>query len=145
MTQPAPVLVTSRKVGMWGVMPVISGALSLPTEVVSYTALISNTGNLVAMAVITDPIPVGMTLVTQTLAATLDPPPICAEGVIHWSGVVSGGDTIRLGYAFALTLAIQRGDRITNTVEIAGSVLGPLTRRAAVVWSWNVWLPLVVR
>jgi hypothetical protein len=30
-------------------------------------------------------------------------------------------------------------------VEIAGSVLGPLTRQAVVVRSWNVWLPLVLR
>jgi len=86
--------------------------------------LISNTGNLAAMAVVTDPIPMGMTLVTQTLTATLDPPPIYSEGTIHWSGVISGGDSVRLGYAFAPTPTIQRGDRITNTVEIAGSVLG---------------------
>jgi hypothetical protein len=86
-----------------------------------------------------------MMLVTQTLTSTLDPPPIYSEGTIHWSGVVSGGDTVRLGYAFALTPAIQRGDRITNTVEIAGSVLGPFTRQAVVVWSWNIWLPLVLR
>ncbi len=145
LTQPAPVLVTSRKVGMWGVMPVLSGALSLPAEVISYTVLISNTGNLAAMAFVTDPIPAGMTLVTQTLTATLDPPPIYSEGTIHWSGVVSYGDTVRLGYAFALTPAIRRGDRITNTVEIAGSVRGPFTRRAVVVWSWNIWLPLVLR
>ena len=86
LTQPAPVLVTSRKVGMWSRIPVLSGTLALPTEVVSYTVLISNTGNLAAMAVVTDPIPMGMTLVTQTLTATLHPPPIYSEGMIHWGG-----------------------------------------------------------
>jgi uncharacterized repeat protein (TIGR01451 family) len=145
LTQPAPVLVTSRKVGTWSTMPVLSGTLALPTEMVSYTVLISNTGNLAAMAVVSDPIPMGMTLVTQTLTATLDPPPIYSEGMVYWSGVVSGGNTVRLGYAFALTPAIQRGDRITNTVEIAGSVLGPFTRQTVVVWWWDIWLPLVLR
>jgi uncharacterized repeat protein (TIGR01451 family) len=145
LTQPAPVLVTSRKVGMWSRVWAVSGTLSLPTEAVSYTVLISNTGNLAAMAVVTDPIPTGMTLITQTLTGTLDPPPTYSEGIIHWSGVVSSGDTIRLSYAFALTPANERGDRITNTVEIAGSVLGPFTRQAVVVWSWNIWLPLVLR
>jgi len=57
---------------------------------------------------------------------------------------VPAGESVRLRFALAPT-ALQRGDKITNTVEIAGSVLGPFTRQAITVWAQPVFLPLVFR
>jgi uncharacterized repeat protein (TIGR01451 family) len=144
LTQPASVLVTSRKTAMWAVMPMLSGTVMLPVQVVSYTVLISNTGNLAAGASITDPVPLGMSVIPQSLTADGEPPPVYSDGVIQWSGAVHADESVRLRFALAPT-ALRRGDKITNTVEIAGSVLGPFMRQAVTVWTWPVLLPVVFR
>jgi uncharacterized repeat protein (TIGR01451 family) len=144
LTQPAPVLVTSRKTAKWDVMPMLSGTIALPVEVVSYTVLISNTGSLAAGAIITDPVPLGMSVIPQSLTADSGLQPVYAGGVIQWNGAVHAGESVRLRFALA-PAALRRGDKITNTVEIAGSVLGPFTRQAVTVWAWPVFLPVVFR
>jgi uncharacterized repeat protein (TIGR01451 family) len=144
LTEPASVLVTSHKTATWSVTPVLSGTVLLPVEVVSYTVLISNTGSLAAGAIITDPVPPGTSVIPQSLIADGDPQPVYSDGVIQWSGAVYAGESVRLRFALAPT-ALQRGDKITNTVEIAGSVLGPFTRQAVTVWAWPVFLPVVFR
>ncbi len=144
LTEPASVLVTSYKTATWSVTPVLSGTVLLPVEVMSYTVLLSNTGNLAAGAIITDPVPPGMSVIPQSLTADGEPQPVYSDGVIQWSGAVHAGESVRLRFALAPT-ALQRGDKITNTVEIAGSVLGPFTRQTVTVWAWPVFLPVVFR
>jgi len=145
LTEPAPVLVTSSKlVSRPGAAPAHQ-VLFLDGEMISYTLLLSNTGNLDAIAVVTDVVPQGMVVLTETLTATCGSPPVYALGSILWSDVVTAGETARLSYVFSPTAAIQRGERITNTAEIAGSVLGKFTRKAEVVRAWPVWLPVVMR
>jgi uncharacterized repeat protein (TIGR01451 family) len=146
LTQPAPVLVTSRKEASPASGAIPSRlALVPPGELVSYTLLVSNTGNLIAAAVVTDPVPTGMILLTQTLIAVPGPPPTYTDDGIFWSGNVNPGETIRLTYALSPAATIQRGDRITNTAEIAGSVLGLVERQAATVQAWTSWLPTVMK
>ena len=48
-------------------------------------------------------------------------------------------------YTLSPTAAVSLGAPLTNTVEIAGSVLGPFTRRETVVQAHVAWLPLVAR
>jgi uncharacterized repeat protein (TIGR01451 family) len=145
LTEPAPVLVTSYKKGAWSVMSVLSGTGSIPTEVISYSVLISNTGNLMATAAITDAIPSALQVLTETLASGHGSPPVSSEGLILWNGMVPAGETIRLSYTLHPTVAIQRGDRFTNTVTFAGSVLGPITRQVVMVCPWQCWLPIVTQ
>ena len=121
----------------------LSGAVMLPIEVVSYTLLLSNTGNLAAEAIITDPVPPGTSVIPQSLAADSGPAPIYSSEAIQWNGSVSANATVRLRFALA-PFSLRRGDKITNTAEIAGSVLGPLTRQAVTVWGLYVYLPVVV-
>jgi uncharacterized repeat protein (TIGR01451 family) len=143
LTQPAPVLVTSRKTATWTSLPMLSGTVMLPVEVVSYTLLLSNTGNLAAEAIITDPVPPGMSVISQSLAADNEPQPVYSNGAIQWSGSVNTRESVRLRFALA-PFSLQRGDKITNTAEIGGSVLGLLTRQAVTVWGLYVYLPVVV-
>ncbi|MDY6876312.1 MAG: DUF5107 domain-containing protein [Chloroflexota bacterium] len=137
LTEPAPVLVTSRKSA--------TPDLFHPAQTVAYTIVISNTGNLAATAVLTDVPPAEMVVLTGTLTATSAPPPTYAGGQIHWSGTVTPGSEVRVTYALSPTAATPFGVPLTNTAEIAGSVLGPITRREAVVQAHLVWLPLIAR
>jgi len=52
---------------------------------------------------------------------------------------------VRVNYALSPTAATPLGTPLTNTTEIAGSVLGPIVRRETVVQAHLVWLPMVAR
>jgi uncharacterized repeat protein (TIGR01451 family) len=135
LTDPAPVLVTSRK----SATPRLFSA----DETVFYTIRISNTGNLTANATLIDTLPPGMHLLTHTLTATagltLIPP-----HTLHWAGAVPPGSEARVTYVLSPT-ATPLGAPLMNIVEISGSVLGPLTRREVVARARFVWLPVVTR
>ena len=135
--EPAPVLVTSRK----SAAPRQPG----PDESIAYTVTISNTGNLSTTAVLTDTPPAEMIVLTETLAATSGPAPTYADDRIHWGGVVEAGAAVRVIYTLAPTPATPYGVPLTNTAQIAGSVMGPITRRETVTRMRFVWLPLIMR
>ena len=137
LTETAPVLVTSRK----SATPHQFGS----DQTVEYTIFISNTGNLSATAALTDTPPAEMIVLMETLAATSGPAPTYAGGWIHWSGVVEAEAAVRVTYVLSPTAATPFGVPLTNTAEIAGSVLGPFTRQEMVMRASFVWLPLVVR
>ena len=137
LTEPAPVLVTSRKSATpW---------LFRPSQTVAYTILISNTGNLTATTVLTDTPPVSLVVLTGTLAATSGPTPTYVSGTIRWTGEITPGGEVRVTYALSPTASTPLGVPLTNTAEITGSVLGPFSRRETVVQAYVVWLPLVAR
>ena len=137
LVEPAPVLVTSRKAAA----PCRFG----PDQTIAYTVLISNTGNLAATATLTDTPPAQMVVLTNTLAATAGPPPTYADGQIRWTGVVTPGSEVRITYTLSPTAETPLGMPLTNTAEIAGSVLGPLTRRETVVQAHILWLPVIMQ
>jgi uncharacterized repeat protein (TIGR01451 family) len=137
LTEPAPVLITSRKVA--------APRRFRSDQTVAYTIVVSNTGNLTAAAVVTDTVPAEMAVLTGTLSATSGPLPTYADGQVRWGGTVAAGAQVRVTYALSPTAATPFGVGLTNTVKISGSVLGPLTRRETVVQMVPVWLPLVVR
>ncbi|TET99102.1 MAG: DUF5107 domain-containing protein, partial [Dehalococcoidia bacterium] len=137
LTETAPVLVTSRKSATPG--------LFRSDQTVAYSVVISNTGNLAASAALTDTAPAEMAVLTATLAATSGPPPTYAGGQIHWSGTVAAGGAVRVTYTLSPTAVTPFGVPLTNTAEIAGSVLGPFTRRETVTQAHILWLPLIAR
>ncbi len=145
LLEPAPVLATSRKTAMWSLSTVLSDGMPIATDVLSYRVVLSNTGNLTATAVVTDTPFWGTRVLTETLAADGGPPPVYEEGRIRWSGEVGPGEERWIQYAVIPTDALRQGDRMTNTVEIAGSVLGPFTRQVVTVRPWHCYLPLVLR
>ncbi len=135
LTGPAPVLVTSRKFA--------APRRFRPDQTIAYTVVISNTGNLTATAVLTDTLPAGLLLLPETLTATAGSPPTCQAGQIRWSGPVEAGGEVRVTYTLSPTAGLA--GPLTNTAEIAGGVLGPVTRRETVVQACRLWLPLVMR
>ena len=137
LTEPAPVLVTSRKYATPRQLD--------PGQTVTYTVVVSNTGNLAASAALTDTPPVGMVPLTETLAATAGLTPTYAGGQIRWDGTVETGTEVRVTYTLSPTAETLPGILLTNTAEIAGSVLGPFTRYETVVQARRLWLPLVLR
>ena len=137
LTEPAPVLVTSRKSAV---------PRSFPAhQTVNYAVVISNTGNLPATAVLTDTPPADMAVLTETLAATHGATPAYAGEQIHWSGTVAAGTEVRVTYTLSPTASTPWGIPLTNTAEIDGSVLGPITRQATVVQTHKIWIPVVMR
>jgi uncharacterized repeat protein (TIGR01451 family) len=145
LTQPAPVLITSRKAGEWSTLMTLTGTEMIRVEVISYNVLISNTGNLEGNVILTDVTSSNVVLLADTLTVDGGPPPAYAEGNIVWNGAVTEGASVQLNYALAPTVTLERGDHFTNTITIEGSVLGPITRQVVTVYPWLVWLPIVTR
>ncbi len=137
LTEAAPVLASSRKSA--------SPDRFSPGQIVTYTVHISNTGNLTASAVMTDTLPPTMVALTETLVNVPEIVLLYPEQAIRWVGVLTPASEIRVSYALSPTAATPFGVALTNTVEIAGSVLGTLTRQATVVQARPLWLPLVIR
>jgi len=137
LTEPAPVLVTSRKAAtpQW----------FAPHQTVACTVLISNTGSLTASAALTDTPPGEMVLLTGTLTATAGVVPTYDGAVIHWTGEVPPGGEVRVIYVLSPTAATPFGIPLTNTAWIDGSVLGPLVRRETILQAHVQWLPLVYK
>lgn len=129
LTEAAPVLVTSYK----RAAPYLFDL----SQTIAYTIALSNTGSLSATVALTDTLPAGLEPLTQTLNYP--------SRTFHWTGVVSPAHTVVLTYALSPTATVALGAPLTNTVEIAGSVSGPFTRRTVVVRAHRVWLPLVLR
>jgi len=144
LTEPAAVLVASRKAAD-GRGADSRSAWFFAGELFSYTVLLSNTGNLAATVLVTDPVPAGTILCTGTLAADSGLPPGFVGDTIFWSGTVQAGESVRLTYALSPTAEIQFGEWVTNTAQIAGSILGPFERRAAARSQWACWLPLIMK
>ncbi|MDY7080130.1 MAG: DUF5107 domain-containing protein [Chloroflexota bacterium] len=137
LTDPAPVLVTSRKLAT----PRIFGS----DQTVTYTVLISNTGNLTSTAALTDTISTSMIVLTETLAATPGLTLVYPGDILHWTGMVTPGSEVHVTYRLSPTTTTPFGVPLTNTVRISGSVLGGFTRQETAVQAHLVWLPLVVQ
>ena len=137
LTEPAPVLVTSRK----SAAPRRFSA----DQIVEYTILVSNTGNLTANVTLTDTPPVSTVVLTETLAATPNLTLVYPANVIHWAGAITPSSEVCVTYALSPTTATPFGIPLTNAVEIAGSILGTFMRYETVVQAYLVWLPLVTR
>lgn len=144
LTEPAAVLVTSRK-SVNGRSASTHSAWFLPGEAFSYTLLVSNTGSLAATVAVTDPLPAGMAALTETFASDSGLLPALVSDAIHWSGTVQAGESVRLTYALLPTVDIRSGERVTNTAQIAGSVLGALDRQAVAWPAWGCWLPVITK
>ncbi len=137
LTGPAPVLVTSHKSA--------ASRYLAADQTVAYTILISNTGNLTASTTLTDTPSPGMLVLTETLAASAGLPLVYPDNTIRWTGLVAPGNEVRVTYALSPTAATSFGVPLTNTVEISGSVLGPIVRREIIVQAHLTWLPLIMR
>lgn len=135
LTEPAPILVTSRKIA----------PRYFCEPPVAYAVLISNTGTLTATVWLTDTPPAEMQVLTETLSVTSGLTPTYDGVTIHWTGTVAPDDEVLVTYALSPTAEVPFGTSLTNTVEVAGNVLGPFTRRAVVTRKHLVWLPIIYR
>jgi len=135
LAAPAAVLETSHK---------IAPRYFLPGQAVSYTVVLSNTGDLDGHITVTDTLPVSLTLITDSLTASFGPAPTFDGTHIQWSGSISRGESIFIGYALtpALTLAFLQPQ--TNVVVIEGGVV-PVTRAATASMARLVYLPVIAR
>ena len=135
LTTPAAVMETSRKT---------APAFFAPGQPVTYTLLLSNTGNLADGIALTDTLPVSMTLITDSLSASSGPAPTFDGARILWSGVVTHNTSVLITYALSPTLSLGFMQPQTNTAVIDGGVV-PVARSAVTSMARLVFLPLIFR
>ncbi len=132
---PAPVLVTWRKQAA-PLRPALGQA-------VSYTVLVSNTGNLTASGlVLSDHLPATLALVSGTLKAN-GSSLLLPERTIVWRGELPPGQGLRLTFALTATPATTLGASLTNTAWLAAQQVAPSSRQAAVAYYRRVYLALL--
>lgn len=137
LVTPAPVLVNSQKS--------IRQAVALPGDVLTYTIMLSNTGNLSGTVLVTDTLPVSYTrLLTNTLQASAGTLAY-TETILTWNGPVSTGNPITISFAVQISDSLPLGTYITNHAQVNDRVHQPFTRTATTVIPFQVYLPLVLR
>ncbi|HEY4688329.1 MAG TPA: DUF5107 domain-containing protein [Anaerolineae bacterium] len=135
LTGPAAVMETSRLSGP---------AFFAPGQPVSATVILSNTGNLTGNIVMTDTLPVSMTLLSGSLSASSGPAPTFDGSRILWSGIITDNASVLIAYALTPTLGLGFMQPQTSTLVVTGGVV-PVTRTAVASMARLVYLPLITR
>ena len=119
----------------------------------SYTIVISNSGNSFTAAAITDTLTPELTYVPDSLSVSANGGTSFGEagGVITWTGAINAQSQINVSFSAVLTDALIAGETVTNTVVITGT--GALLERSAyteivsetVPMTTTLYLPVVAR
>ncbi len=122
---------------------------ALPGEALTYTIAAPNAGNWVALAKITDSLPLSVTWAGHLTATAGTPAWDEAGQRVLWEGVISEGYTISLTYGVTVGDALPPGVTITNTATVHDGYHFPFDTPPATVTvlapTWRICLPLVLR
>jgi|GEM_PF-853086 len=119
----------------------------VPGDLLTYTLVLSNSGEAAADAVLTDTLPAGVTVVTASLPAGM----ACAGGVCTWSGSVEVDAAVPLPFQVVVDAGVPSGTVLLNTMVLADGAGTALERTASTVVeslpgpAFWAYLPLVER
>lgn len=136
---------------IWIITPVIQSEKSVntsrvkPGQIVSYMLSVSNTTiDAVDPVVLTDRVPLSVTLVPETLNGGAEY--FTSTNTISWTGSLTGGASLNVTYQALVTTSLSRGAKIANSLWISQPFLpGPLTSAVVIVFPYDVFLPIVLR
>ncbi len=113
-----------------------------PGEMITWTAVLTNIGNLGSIAVLTDILPTGVTYVSSAASSGL--PSYDTSGrTLTWSGVVGVGSTVTISIGARVNFGLL-GGTIINTVTIDDGMLLSRSQTAAIT-PRRVFLPVVTK
>jgi uncharacterized repeat protein (TIGR01451 family) len=136
---------------LWIITPEIQSEKSVntarvkPGQIVSYLLSVSNTTiNAVDPVVLTDRMPLSVTLLPETLHGGAEY--VTSANTISWTGSLTGGASLIVTYQALVTTSLSRGARITNSLWISQPFLpGLLTSDVVIAFPYDVFLPIVLR
>ena len=109
-------------------------------DTITYTVVISNSGNATASAMMTDTLPSGVTVV-GTLPAGM----VQVGNELRWSGTVAAGEEISLVYAVQVDNGVVAVN-LVNSAVINDGLGNTFTRTATVaVGTPRIYLPAVFK
>jgi len=118
-----------------------------PSDLLTYTLVLSNTGLGPTVARLTDPIPVDTAYRPDSLWASggqygYDP----ASGTITWTGMISTGQQVTLSFQVSAGLNLSGGEVVTNTAWLTdGQGISCTLMATATAQLRRVYLPVVVK
>lgn len=100
----------------------VSDTEALPGDVISYRILVSNTGGLPAGVVLTDTLPIGLTIVSDSLSITDDRGSYQHDNrILTWSDTISDSEQLEIGFSALISDSLLTRTVLSNTVEISGA------------------------
>ncbi|MBN1139813.1 MAG: exo-alpha-sialidase [Anaerolineae bacterium] len=119
-----------------------------PSDLLTYTLVLSNTGLGPTVAWLADPIPADTAYQPGSLWASsgqygYDP----AGDTITWTGMISAGGQVTLSFQVSTGLDLSDGDVVTNTAWLTDGqgIACTLTAAAAAIPLWRFYLPVVIK
>jgi len=124
-----------------------------PTARLTYTLMLSNTGNMHAhAATLADPLPPQVTFVNGSLSATGGVASYdSGTNRVLWSGSVPAGSAVKVIFAVTVNANVQPGTIILNVASLDDEINTPVTLTAEVntvvheARTYRVYMPLVMR
>lgn len=100
----------------------VSDTEARPGDLIDYQILVSNTGGLPAGVVLTDTLPVGLTIVSDSLSITDDRGSYQLDDrILTWSDIVLEDEQLEIGFSALISESLQSGTDLSNTLVISGA------------------------
>jgi uncharacterized repeat protein (TIGR01451 family) len=116
----------------------------LPSQRVTYTLALRNTGTLEASVYLTDIVPSGLAYVPNTLWASFGITSDSFAPALLWNGILAAGGQVMVHYAVTVTTNFTQA--LVNTAVIAPAGTSTLQRSATIIVNgYTVQLPLLYK
>jgi uncharacterized repeat protein (TIGR01451 family) len=100
----------------------VSDTEASPGDLINYQIIVSNTGGISTGVVLTDTLPGGLTIVSDSLSITDDRGSYQLDNhILTWSDTVFDNEQLEIGFNALISESLQSGTELSNTVEISGA------------------------
>jgi uncharacterized repeat protein (TIGR01451 family) len=137
LLEPSPVLITSAKEA--------TPLRARPGDTVQFQIQLRNSGNLQASVLVTDPLPLELSLTAGPfITPTHLPSPVYAANTINWNGTLAAGQTDVVIWFEAMVLTVPYDGLIANTAWISDGLHPILKREVTINGRLPLYLPIII-
>ncbi len=122
----------------------VTSTIPMPGDPVSYTIILQNSGAETATVYLTDTLPISVTYISGTLAASSGTAVFSdTSGTVYWEGDIAAGGLVTLTFAATVSPTLPTGALVTNTAYFSDQTMSyqkSATFTVAYILRWPIML-----